>query len=397
MDVNIIPFFSPISPEGTKEAVLGAFAKTRVKIIEPDDFTNNSNRNYIFIGTGGTENLVADFIHRVGFPSPVFILSYEFRNSHPSAMEIRSYLEKQGIASRIIHAPLEKLVSMVHEWCEFAELLSSLQGETIGLVGKPSSWLIASTVDPDAVKSKWGVSLKNLPLSPLIEAAQSPDRHKHIESFKKSSRGCSPSDEQLHKAGSVAEALKSMYQKEELAAITVQCFKLLMETNVSGCYALSHLNNEVDFVAGCEGDVPATFTLLLGRLLTGRPGFMSNVTQVDSDSNSAVFAHCTLPTSIAKSYEITTHFETGLSIGIRGTFEEQDVTVFKVFGDDLEQFWVSDGRIIENLVNDTGCRTQIRVSLEENVDYFLERAYANHHIVIPGRHAERIRRFFDFL
>jgi hypothetical protein len=85
-----------------------------------------------------------------------------------------------------------------------------------------------------------------------------------------------------------------------------------------------------------------------------------------------------------------------LSIGIRGTFAKQDVTVFKVFGDDLTDFWVSDGKIIENLVNATGCRTQIRVELEEDVDYFLERAYANHHIVFPGRHAERIRRFFEF-
>ncbi|MFW9835119.1 MAG: fucose isomerase, partial [Candidatus Thorarchaeota archaeon] len=111
----------------------------------------------------------------------------------------------------------------------------------------------------------------------------------------------------------------------------------------------------------------------------------------------AVFAHCTIPTKLTESYEITSHFETGLSIGIRGTLKHQDVTILKVFGDDLSQFWVSDGKIVENLVNETGCRTQIRVVLEEDVDYFLERSLANHHIIFPGKHAEKIRRFFSFV
>ncbi|MFW9809927.1 MAG: hypothetical protein ACFFE6_11185 [Candidatus Thorarchaeota archaeon] len=379
-----------------KESVLGEFAETQASIIEPDDFAKNTDRNYIFIGTGGTENLVADFIHKMDFPSPVFILSYELNNSHPSAMEIRSYLEQQGIDSRIIHAPLNNLVSMVSEWCEFTKMLSYLKSSTMGLVGEPSSWLIASSVDATSVKNRWGLTLKDMSLNPLINAAKSTNTHDHIESFKNASSKCSPSDEELHKAGSVAEALRNMMMKENLAIVTVQCFKLLMNTNVSGCYALNHLNNERELVAGCEGDVPAAFTMSLGKMLTGGPGFMSNVTQVDSSSNSAVFAHCTLPTSIADRYEITTHFETGLSIGIRGTFKKQDVTVFKVFGNDLGDYWVSDGAIVENLVNDTGCRTQIRVILEEDASYFLERAYANHHIVFPGKHAERIRRFFDF-
>jgi L-fucose isomerase-like protein len=397
MDVNIIPFFSPISPVGAKEEVQQELAKSGARIIEPDDFGTSSGRNYFFIGTGGTENLVADFLEKTKLPSPITILSYDLRNSHPSAMEIRSYLENQKIESRIIHAPLDQLVHMIDEWSEFAQYLSVLDGSTMGLVGEPSSWLIASSVEPVAVKNRWGMSLKDLSLDPLIEAAKSTDKHEHIESFKTKATGCAPSDDELHKAGSVAESLKRTMKKENLDAVTVQCFKLLMDTKVSGCYALNFLNNDKELVAGCEGDVPATFTMFLGKLLTGGPGFMSNVTKIDSENNSAVFAHCTLPTSIAESYQVTTHFETGLSIGIRGTFEKQDVTVFKVFGDDLGNYWVSDGKIVDNLVNSTGCRTQIRVELEEDVSYFLERAYANHHIVFPGKHAERIRRFFDFL
>ncbi|MFW9926908.1 MAG: hypothetical protein ACFFDM_09085 [Candidatus Thorarchaeota archaeon] len=380
-----------------KEEVLAEFANTQARIVEPySTKITTDDRNFVFIGTGGTENIVADFLSNESLREPIFLLSYDLRNSHPSAMEIRSYLQSQNVAARIIHAPLNQLVRMIGEWSEFTEMLSYLKTSTMGLVGEPSSWLIASSVDAELVKNRWGLTLKDLSLDPLIDATSSKEKHDHIKSFKNASSNCSPSDDELHKAGSVAGALREMMKNENLAAVTVQCFKLLMDTGVSGCYALNHLNNDKKLVAGCEGDVPSTFTMLLGKLLTGGPGFMANVTQVDSQTNSAVFAHCTLPTSIAESYEITTHFETGLSIGIRGTFEKQEVTVFKVFGNDLGDYWVSDGTIVENLVNDTGCRTQIRVNLEEDVSYFLERAYANHHIVFPGKHADRIRRFFDF-
>ena len=397
MDVQVIPFFSPISPDGVKEEVLKQLQQENVRVVEPSAFKHGSDfdRSYIFIGTGGTENLVTDFLRKHTWESPVILLSYELRNSLPAAMEIRSFLHREGIESRIIHAPLSELGVTISEWGEFAEVLATIRSSTLGIVGQPSSWLIASNINSDDVKRRWGLTIRHLSLDSLIKSVQSTESPENIDSFKESSRTCTPSDDEIRKAGLVAQALKELVDKEGLAAVTVECFSLLMDTSVSGCFALSLLNDLDESTAGCEGDVPATFTMFLGRMLTGQLGFMSNVTQVDKEKNQAVFAHCTIPTKLAESYEITSHFETGLSIGIRGTLKHQDVTVLKVFGDDLSQYWVSDGRIVENLVNETGCRTQIRVVLEEDVNYFLERSLANHHIVFPGKHADKIRRFFS--
>ncbi|MFX1605615.1 MAG: hypothetical protein ACFFDD_06885 [Promethearchaeota archaeon] len=398
MELRVIPFFSPISPESVRDEVLGEFSGINVDIIEPDEFRveSHTDRSYLFIGTGGTENVVAEFLQKHKLPQPIMILSYDLRNSLPAAMEIRSYLQREGIEAKIIHATLTELRQKIGEWSEFADALTQLRGSTLGIVGRPSSWLIASHFNTDRVQARWGLKVRTLSLDPLIKSIESSADSEYVKAFKQSSTSCTPSDDEIRKAGLVAQALKDLVEKEKLSAVTVECFSLLMETSVSGCFALSLLNDLNESTAGCEGDVPATFTMMLGRMLTGQLGFMSNVTQVDKIENTAVFAHCTLPTSLAEKYEITTHFETGLSIGIRGTFKHQDVTVFKVFGEDLSDFWVSDGKIVENLINETGCRTQIRVSLEEDVDYFLERSLANHHIVFPGRHAEKIRKFFSF-
>lgn len=398
MEIRIIPFFSPISPKDVRDEVLAELSTTKVKIIDPKDykFESSTERNYLLIGTGGTENDVRNFLAKHPLPEPVIILSYDLRNSLPAAMEIRSYLQQQETNSRIIHSTLPELVQLISDWSNFAEILTKLRESSLGIVGQPSSWLIASIIRPDKVKKRWGLSIKQLPLDTLIEAVKSTGNSEYSDSFKRSSTLCTPSDDEIRKAGLVAQALNKLTYEHELNAVTVECFNLLMETRVSGCFALSLLNDLKESTAGCEGDIPATFTMMLGHMLTGQIGFMSNVTHVDKVENTAVFAHCTLPTTLAESYEITSHFETGLSIGIRGTFKHQPVTIFKVFGEDLSEYWVSDGEIIENLVNETGCRTQIRVRMNESVDYFLERSLANHHIVFLGRHAERIRRFFSF-
>ncbi|MHA2141783.1 MAG: hypothetical protein ACXADC_06960 [Candidatus Thorarchaeota archaeon] len=92
-----------------------------------------------------------------------------------------------------------------------------------------------------------------------------------------------------------------------------------------------------------------------------------------------------------------THYESGMSLGVRGTIDSQRITVLKVSGEELDRYWISSGDIIENLENETACRTQIRVKLDEPVNYFLEESLANHHIIILGDYAEEFRKFFSYV
>ena len=124
---------------------------------------------------------------------------------------------------------------------------------------------------------------------------------------------------------------------------------------------------------------------------------MANVIDVDMATNSVIFAHCTAPTSLLERYELTTHFESGKSLAIRGKFKQQDVTIAKVFGKDLSEFWVSRGVLTENLAKKQGCRTQIRVTLTEPVNYFLDGALANHHVIVLGDYCRKLQEFFSFI
>ena len=400
MSIQIISFFSQVSPEGLSSEVLGGLDQEGVTVLNREDKIPKDVPTFIFIGTGGTENDVAQFLDINNLDQPILLLSYDERNSLPAAMEIRAYLQQKGMASRIIHKPLNQLKELLAKWAQYYKVKEMLRSTKIGIVGEPSSWLIASNVDYELVAKRWGVEFKKIPISELsmkIETSLDANFSERIKTFRSKAKCQNVTDEAVEKAGIVAQRLNKIREKNELAAITVQCFQLLQDTNISGCYALSYLNDIESFVAGCEGDIPATFTMLLAKMLTGTPSFMANVASVDQSFNTAVFAHCTVPTGIADEYEITNHFETGLSVGIRGSLPLTDVTIVKVFGEDLSKYWISSGTIIDNLVNDKGCRTQIRVALDESVDYFLEESLANHHIIILGDHVEAFTDFFDFM
>jgi len=364
------------------------------------DKTIRDQHNYIFVGSGGTEADIVKFISKVKLPPPILLLSFDGDNSLPAAMEVRKYLDQEDIESRIVHDSLDQLIERISEWGHFDTVLSRIQDSRIGIFGKPSAWLIASGIDRQSVHSKWGVEFKEYPMKTLVERTDDElwaEFAPNLEKFLNEATAIECNNEDLQKVAIVAQALVASAKNHDLNAVTLECFKLLEENNTSGCYAVSHLNSLDDLVAGCEGDLPTVFSMLLAKYLTKQSAFMANVVDVNLDNNSVVFAHCTVPTNILESYDITTHFESNKSVAIRGRFPFRDITVFKLFGKDLTDFWVSEGVITKNLSSEHACRTQIRTTLTESVAYFLENSLANHHVIIPGKHKRRIVDFFNFI
>ena len=66
-------------------------------------------RLVLFIGTGGTEKIVADFVRDTNLRPPMIIFSHQADNSLPASMEIRTYFERNGFEAFIVHLPLQGL------------------------------------------------------------------------------------------------------------------------------------------------------------------------------------------------------------------------------------------------------------------------------------------------
>jgi L-fucose isomerase-like protein len=194
-------------------------------------------------------------------------------------------------------------------------------------------------------------------------------------------------------AEAIYERLKEIIKKNHLDGITVRCFDLFKTIKNTGCLAVSKLNDE-GIPAGCESDIPVLLTMMACKKLTGEPGWMANPARIQSDGQ-ILLAKCTIALSMTAKHEFTTHFESGIGVGIRGFMKEGPVTVCKVSGD-LKRHFSEEGMLVENQSQPDLCRTQqlIQLSNPQRATYFLTEPIGNHHVILPGRHK---RLFDDFL
>jgi L-fucose isomerase-like protein len=272
-------------------------------------------------------------------------------------MEILSYLNQQGITGEIIHGSTAYIHHRIKVLEQVGEARSKMKGCRLGLIGEPSDWLISSRFDRTIVKERLGIELVYIPMKELLE----------MPNVKK-----------------IYEALKTLVEKYQLQGFTLRCFDLLTTIRDTGCMALAQLNAE-GIVAGCEGDVPAMLSMKIIQALTGVSGFQANPATIDPEKGEMLFAHCTIPLNMVERYEVDTHFESGIGVGIRGYMKEGPVTIFKVAGD-LSRHFIAEGTLVRNQAKPDLCRTQQVIELDDKgqTRYFLTQPIGNHHIIVPG-------------
>jgi L-fucose isomerase-like protein len=199
------------------------------------------------------------------------------------------------------------------------------------------------------------------------------------------------SEQPMKGAYQIYDALKVIVERHRLQGFTIRCFDLLTSVHNTGCLALAQLNAE-GIVAGCEGDVPAMLTMKISQSLIGVSGFQANPASINPETGEMLFAHCTIPFNMVERYELDTHFESGIGVGIRGYMKEGPVTIFKVSGN-LTRYFIEEGELVCNQSNPDLCRTQqvIRLSHPSQASYFLTNPIGNHHIILPGHHHDLLK------
>ena len=386
------------------EAALGAPFDVR-----GGDFSGYGTRpcELIYVRTGGTEGIfksifcAADGTLRI--PEPVRLLTSGRSNSLAASMEILSYLNLHEVAGEILHGTPACIASRILSGAgkhpvSGTGLVKSvspgriLKGERLGVVGRPSDWLISSDVDYARAREVLGLELVDVPMEELLEEIA---RHEHPEvnlpelNTPKFGNPIPGSD--LSDSLDIYGALLRIIRKYRLDGLTIRCFDLLTSVHNTGCMSLALLNSQ-GFVATCEGDVPAMISMAVARKVTaaagrGCSGFQANLSRIEGDN--LLFAHCTLPLSMARSWVYDTHFESGFGVAVHGEIPEGPVTIFKL-SPDFNRAFIFEGEILQNQYRANLCRTQILVSAPGAAPYFLRESIGNHHVIIPGRLASAL-------
>ena len=340
--------------------------------------TSLQNVDYVMVATGGVENLFKRIFDRETFwetslQKTITLIADGRNNSLAASLEILSYLSENEQKGRIIHGTNDEIVNgIVENVVGTQDCASSLFiGTRIGVFGQPSDWLIASGVDYEYIKERYGIETVFIDLQRLVDEVGSSEKSDMLAADK------------------TYAAIKKICQDERLDAMTIRCFDIVKACNTTSCLALAKLNDE-GIVAGCEGDMQTLMTMVLAKKLCNEPAFMANPSILTDTTT--MFAHCTVPLSMCFRTTMRTHFESGIGVAVQGDMPLTDYTIMKWGGRRLDKFFVTEAKAIENQYSEHFCRTQIMLDVNLK-PYLLHRTIGNHHVIIRGRHAAEIRRF----
>lgn len=402
--ISIYTLTSPLHDKSavdaaTKEFLDGLGIEYSLKEENFDDY--GTDLSLIYVRTGGTEGLLKELLPSLQGLSrqPILLLTSGKSNSLAASMEILSYLRREGVRGEILHGDPEYIRARIEAIETVESARRSMEYTTLGVVGDPSDWLIASDVDREAVFDKLGINLEYIPMEELMDEYSSL-KDDISESWKEVAGGSSnalptPVKQAIPGAWRLYKALKTLVDDYGLSGLTIRCFDLLTSVHNTGCVALARLNSE-GIVAGCEGDIPAMISMMIGRAVTGVSGFQANPSAIDTMTGEVSFAHCTVPLDMVSDYGLDSHFESGIGVGVRGHIPEGPVTVFKVNGD-VSRHFVCEGELVRNEARPDRCRTQVVVKLPpEAVSYFLKDPIGNHHIILPGHVGDTLNKILSF-
>lgn len=365
-----------------------------------ESLPSSSKYEDFIISTGGVENIFLDLLKRNLVGTNVTLIADGRFNSLAASMEILTYLNNNNIKAFIAYGSNEEIsarlkehphVDFVNEQCGSAAL--SLSGDKIAVFGEPSDWLIASNVDRDFLKQKFNIDFVDIPLETLFRRFSLIDDNM-VEFLATdfqavTSRG-ETTERDLLDSLKIYLAINQICQENNCTCATVRCFSIIEKLKATGCLALALLNDEgID--AACEGDLQSLLSMILVRRVTGMPSFMANPSAMSKDNHTTTFAHCTVPTTMCRRYGFRSHFESQCGLAVAGEFSPSEVyTIFKWGGEKLDRFFVEEAVSVVAPSNENLCRSQLTLNFY-NPEYMLNNPIGNHHIIVKGTFADKLR------
>jgi len=395
-NLNIISFYSDLMSKEEADKIskpfIDTFAKVTISELQKDI-------NAYFIVSGGTEQKTIIYLteyHKNEFP--VLLIAHPGNNSLPASLEILAKLNLQGNKGKIIFcsAPGDQdAVEDFNSALTEIQLNKILSSSNIGLIGEPSDWLIASMPDQKEILKNWGINIIKIDIEELRTAVNKTDLDKYNslkDDFKNNSCNIlEPTEKEIEDGIKVYSGLKKITEKYNLAALSIRCFDLVTKDKTTGCYALSKLTDE-GIIAGCEGDISSVVGMYWSYLLTEQTPWMANPSSIDIKNSTIKLAHCTVPRKIINSYDIRSHFESGLGIAIQGEIKEGAVTLIRLGGKELKSIWTAEGNLLLKKNQENLCRTQVEILINDSkkLKQLLSNPLGNHIVMIHGWHSEKL-------
>ena len=405
--IVLVPFASPIHGKEYCAAVLDSFKKhfeghdiavaPLVDSVEKADRVGKEYRDYFPIAlilTGGTSKLVRRFVES-GVHERLILLAHGEHNSLPSATSVRAKLESAGIYVWLYYCDEHyspECRDVVSNAMRVAYAVTKILGSRIGVVGVEEKSEAMSDFE-----ARFGAEIELITFDELEEVISKVGSSEDVQKFVEDAKHrleLRLSEEKLPEIGKIYLALRNLFTSRKLDGLAIECFDYIARYGIAPCLALAKLNEE-GFVTACEADIASLFLMMLSFVLTGRSGWMANLSRVRGDR--VYLAHCTVPLSITGKAFLVDHFETGKPYAVSGELNMSVATMVSISSD----FSLMVAELVR--VEKSGflghgfCRTGAVLDLEFSAEEIPLVAPANHHVLIPGDVRRELRVIAELL
>jgi len=356
------------------------------------------------IMSGGTERMILESAKNVALP--IFLLANSSDNSFAAACEVLPKLKSIGKRAKLVFGEkIETAIREIKQINETPKVIQKLRRTRLGLIGEPSPWLVSICTDFQLIKDKIGPRIVQVDVSELVKEVKKipgSEARKISEVFLPNvSKMVEPTKTDVIQAAKIYLGLKKLVKKHNLDALSIRCFDLIPVLNNTGCFAVSKMIDE-GIIAGCEGDIDTTLTMLISYYLTNKPVWLANICSIDRAKNTLTFAHCTIATKLLEDgskVALRSHFESGKGVSIQGALKpRQKVTIARLGGPKIDKMVIATGTIYRsNMGHKHMCRTQVEVKLDGKVEAFINNLLGNHVTIVKGDISSKLLDFCDKL
>ncbi len=369
-------------------ASINSYLEEKIELTTSDELMSEPYR-LILVGSGGSARAFKAIFEEMD--GPYILLTTPNDNSLAASMEMLSYINDKGRRGEILHGSAEAIAKKVKQLHRVFKTINRLKTFHMGVLGNPNM-LINSEYDEAVLSETTGIKTTLVGMDEIFEEIKKEEYVPNQYTQELLASGYDKSE--IEKSLYIYGAVKRLIEKYSFDGIALRCFDLLTPFKASGCLALAILNQE-GIPASCEGDTRSLLSMSILNLLTGEPVFMANPSRIDMDKKEMVFAHCTLPLHMTEKYSLTTHFESGISVAVKGEFTDGVYTLFKC-RENMKQYFVQKGEFIESPCDLSLCRSQIKLRVG-NTEHYLTHPLSNHQMICKGNHTEIVNEFFKWI
>jgi len=206
----------------------------------------------------------------------------------------------------------------------------------------------------------------------------------------------------IRKAAAVYLALLGLLKRYETDSVTINCLGGFAAGKLPAypCLGFMQLLNDGGHGV-CEAMPDDTLSMLMGRILSGRPGFVSDPA-LDTSRNEVIYAHCMGTTKVfgpngrANPFRIMTlHSRDPRSTAVRSLFPKGYMTTSFRTNFRRKLMVIHRAKAVGNLNADRGCRTQLVGEVRGDIARLFHQwdLFGWHRVTIYGDLAEPLAEF----